>query len=96
MTPAPPVRASGPVTKPKVRVFAANGAFLRRATPEQAEHLIRTYQAEQRGRDLRMVYLATRRGLDGLCVIDHDARTEANVRGVWTFATRTLLEGGAR
>ena len=87
----PSVRASSPVHKPRIRVFAADGRFVIRACPDQADKLLAAGLAEWRGRNLRLIGTPGRRGLDGLRVILHE--TPENARNCYSFATRTLPAG---
>jgi len=83
------------VSAAKVRLFAANGTFLVRATAQQVDKLLAAGLAERRGDALRMIGESWRRGLDGLCVTKRE--TPENARGVFSFATRTLpADGGLR
>ncbi len=91
MKAAPPVPRER-VSTPKLRLFAANGQFLQRTTPAQCEALLTAGLAERRGNDLRMVAMEMRRGLDGLYVTRRE--TAVNARGCYSFATRTMPDGG--
>jgi hypothetical protein len=73
----------------KVRLFAADGAFMRRVDCLQADELAAAGLAEWRGDSLRMIELERyRRGLNGACV--HRAETSDNVRGCYTFGRGVL------
>jgi hypothetical protein len=68
----------------RVRLFGADGGFLRRVDSAQADELAATGLAEWRGSELRMIGLERyRRGLDGAWV--HRVETFDNPRGCYTF-----------
>ena len=68
----------------KLRLFGADGGFLRRVDVQQADELLAAGLAELRGRDIRLIALERYRcGLDGLRPTE--AASATNPRGCWTF-----------
>jgi hypothetical protein len=77
------------VSTGRVRLFAADGGFLRRVDSAQADELIAAGLAEWRGGDLRMIALERyRSGLNGARV--HCRETVDNARGNWAFGRGVL------